>query len=261
MPFSSIIGHTKQLRYLSKLLENGHVSHAYLFFGPKHLGKATIARQFLTQLLGTSLDHHPDASVLTGEESIRVEEIRLLRTHLSLSSMQGGKKVALIDNAEQMTPSAQNALLKTLEEPRGDTVMILVSHHPDVLLPTIRSRCVQMAFSPVAQQDVPEGFAYCAGRPGVAIRLQEPEYAKSAQAVMDDAQAFLDAPLWKRFTMIESWVKEKRELPLSQWEVSLHDRLADGDTAAPLRALGQLRVDLSRNSNKQLALQNFAASV
>ena len=175
--------------------------------------------------------------------------------------MQGGKKVALIDNAEQMTSSAQNALLKTLEEPRGDTVMILVSHHSDALLPTMRSRCVQMAFSPVAQECFPEGFPHSSGRPGMAFRLQDPEYAEQEKKGMEEAQTFLNAPLWKRLAMIEAWVKEKRELPLREWEILLHDRLAQGEGVKPLMALGQLRVDLSRNSNKQLALQNFAANV
>ena len=261
MPFSNIIGHQKQRTYLEKLVKQGNFAHAYLFFGPKHLGKGTIARCFLTQVLGGSLDQHPDATVLAGEESIGVEEVRTLRAHLSLSSMQGGRKAALIDNAELMTPSAQNALLKTLEEPRGDTVMVLVSHHPDALLPTIRSRCVQMAFSPVAQEAFPEGLSYMAGRPGVAMRLREPEYAALETEAMDAAQTFLDAPLWKRITLIEAWVKEKHELPLSQWEVLLHDRLVNGDSAVPLQALGQLRVDLSHYSNKQLALQNFASTV
>ncbi|MBT4856847.1 AAA family ATPase [Candidatus Uhrbacteria bacterium] len=267
MSFSKIIGHKKQIEYLQKLLKNGHFAHAYLFSGPKYLGKNTIAQIFLEEITQRGIKQNLDATIVTGDETIAVEEIRQLRDRLALSALGGGDgsgfsgKIALIDNAEQMTSAAQNALLKTLEEPRGDTLIILVSHHPDKLLETIKSRCVNIAFHPVGAEEFPEGMNVCAGRPGMALSLEDEETREAYEALTQNAETFLEAPLWKRINLIEKWVKEKQELPLMQWELLLHDRLLEGGDAQALNALLQLHEDLAYNSNKQLALQHFARCV
>ncbi|PBD25356.1 DNA polymerase III subunit delta', partial [Pseudomonas aeruginosa] len=91
---------------------------------------------------------HPDYFVLEPEEAekpIRVDQVRDLVGFVVQTAQLGGRKVVLLEPAEAMNVNAANALLKSLEEPSGDTVLLLISHQPSRLLPTIKSRCVQQA--------------------------------------------------------------------------------------------------------------------
>src|SRR5690606_25585610 len=85
----------------------------------------------------------------TPSRDIRVEQIRGLQERLSLRALEGKRKLAILVAADSMNDSAQNALLKTLEEPPSDTSLILLAAAPDKLLPTIRSRCARLAFAPL----------------------------------------------------------------------------------------------------------------
>lgn len=90
---------------------------------------------------------HPDVHVVAPEKNaIKVDQIRELTEALSLSAYEGGKKIAIIDRADSMNESAQNALLKTLENPTGDTLFFLLTDAPGALLDTIVSRCLQLRF-------------------------------------------------------------------------------------------------------------------
>jgi DNA polymerase-3 subunit delta' len=90
----------------------------------------------------------------TFRSSIRVDEVRHLKTFFSLSVSDGGGRVAIIDCAEDMNINAANALLKTLEEPPKDTVFLLVSHNPQSLLPTIKSRCRELRLRNLTESDL-----------------------------------------------------------------------------------------------------------
>ena len=138
-------------------------AHAYLLHGPAGIGKRVLADQLMALLLcqqpapdgacgkckGCLLlaaRTHPDHYILEPEEAdkaIRVDQVRQLVGFVSQTAQLGGRKVVLLEPAEAMNLNAANALLKSLEEPAGDTVLLLISHQPSRLLPTIRSRCVQ----------------------------------------------------------------------------------------------------------------------
>lgn len=138
-------------------------AHAYLLHGPAGIGKRVLADHLMALLLcqkptmagacerckGCMLlaaRTHPDHCILEPEEAdkaIRVDQVRHLVGFISQTAQLGGRKVVLLEPAEAMNLSAANALLKSLEEPAGDTVLLLVSHQPSRLLPTIKSRCVQ----------------------------------------------------------------------------------------------------------------------
>ena len=90
----------------------------------------------------------------TFRSSIRVDEVRQLKTFFSLSVSDGGGRVAIIDCAEDMNINAANALLKTLEEPPKDTIFLLVSHNPQSLLPTIKSRCRELRLNRLTESDL-----------------------------------------------------------------------------------------------------------
>lgn len=189
---NDIIGNAKIVRYLDKVLEKGCVSHAYLFEGPEHIGKTTVARAFARELLegGTEdISRNPDLLLLSpdpDEKQISVEAARNLQKDLSLYPFKAPYKVAIIEKAERLSPSAANALLKTIEEPGETSVIILLASDLERILPTIRSRCQILAFSPVAgkemgkavlgrdpRADVAGILALAEGRPGLALRLLE----------------------------------------------------------------------------------------
>jgi DNA polymerase-3 subunit delta' len=140
-------------------------AHAYLLHGPVGIGKRALAERLMARLLcqkPQGLDacgqcksclllkagSHPDNYILEPEEAdkaIKVDQVRELVGFVVQTAQMGGRKVVLIEPAEAMNNNAANALLKSLEEPSGDTVLLLVSHQPSRLLPTVKSRCVQQA--------------------------------------------------------------------------------------------------------------------
>ncbi len=95
---------------------------------------------------------------------IKINSVRNLRREASLSSFEGGKRVFIISNAEEMNAEASNSLLKTLEEPSSDSVFILTTAHKEQLLPTIRSRCQHVQFDPLSEEELQEALM---GRNGV----------------------------------------------------------------------------------------------
>ncbi len=169
MTFDSITGHKQQKNILLRAIKSQRVAHAYLFEGPDGIGKRLMALAFASFLLcenGTScgkcsaclkVDHsnHPDIHFLNAEGSaLKIEQVRLLQQQLSLRPLEGNYKICLIDGAEHFTRGAANALLKTLEEPQPGTVIILLTNHPEKLLPTIRSRCQKLPFAPLPKQQM-----------------------------------------------------------------------------------------------------------
>nr|WP_256352767.1 DNA polymerase III subunit delta' [Pseudomonas sp. PDM31] len=140
-------------------------AHAYLLHGPAGIGKRALAERLMASLLcqrPNALDacgecksclllkagSHPDNYILEPEEAdkaIKVDQVRDLVSFVVQTAQLGGRKVVLIEPVESMNINAANALLKSLEEPSGDTVLLLVSHQPSRLLATIKSRCVQQA--------------------------------------------------------------------------------------------------------------------
>ncbi len=174
MTFDSIIGHKRQIDILQRSLKNQRIAHAYLFEGPDGVGKRLVALALARALFcqtGTGcgdcppcrkVDHnnHPDLHLLDAEgTSIKIDQVRSLQQDLSLRPLEGKYKVCLIDGAEQLNPAAANALLKTLEEPQPNTVIILLTSQPEKLLPTIRSRCQRLPFHRLPKQRLAEILA------------------------------------------------------------------------------------------------------
>ncbi len=210
--FSQIIGHERQVGYLKTLLEKQSFSHAYVFSGMAGLQKREVAVEFLKAILGndSALEAQAEAVVVdfeldkkTGElkRSVSVEQIRSMRERLQLSSFSDGFRVAFIPHADRMTTTAQNALLKTLEEPRKKTVIVLVVEDVNRLLPTILSRSVLVRFDRVSRaqteaylkkqgvSDVDARFfAVCAeGAPKLALQYAQ---NSSLRLELEDADRF-----------------------------------------------------------------------
>ena len=150
-----IVGHSTQIEYLMSSASSDDLVHTYLFAGEEKIGKKKIALAFIMTLLcRESLGYcgncnsciqikkgiHPDVSILYGLDSIKIKEVRELISKINLKPFNSFYKVAIIDNAERLTLESANALLKTLEEPPGQAVLVLITNNSTRLLPTIVSR-------------------------------------------------------------------------------------------------------------------------
>jgi DNA polymerase-3 subunit delta' len=166
--FSDILGHNKQLEILKRSLEKDRLHHAYLFLGPEGVGKKTTAFSLAmaVQCLESAHDscggcnhcvrvqtgNHPDVRLVepvAGKKEISIQQVRDLEKELSFRPFFGQKKIAILDPASLMNFSSQNAILKTLEEPPGDSLLILISTSTGELLPTLLSRCLHLSFAPL----------------------------------------------------------------------------------------------------------------
>lgn len=160
--FDQILGHQRQKDVLGRALANGRLAHAYLFSGPDGIGKQLMAIALARAVACDEqrgcgectpcrkIDHrnHPDLHLLEPQgTSIKIEQVRTIQRDLSLKPLEASRKICLIDQAELLTTGASNALLKTLEEPRGDSLLILLTAQPNRLLETIRSRCQNIPFN------------------------------------------------------------------------------------------------------------------
>ncbi len=164
--WKEIIGCENQISELKGYIQSGHVPHAFLFAGPPGLGKTKTAREFFKAVncssspgdpcdscrtcLKASNESHPDF-VLVGPSNgwIVVEDIRKMITEVGLKPFEAKTRFIIIEPAERMNKASSNALLKTLEEPPDGSLIILISHKPSLLLPTIVSRCRIIRFAPL----------------------------------------------------------------------------------------------------------------
>ncbi len=169
--FEDIWGQSSALSVLSQNVLRDRVASAYLFSGPRGTGKTKSAMVFAQALLCQSgavrpcgtcrpckmfgADNHPDFVDISPDGAmIKIEQMRGLMDSLSLKSYMGGRKVCVMHDAEAMNRTTANAFLKTLEEPPGDTALILVSSNHAGLLPTIISRCRVVRFVPMEPMEL-----------------------------------------------------------------------------------------------------------
>lgn len=277
--FEGIIGHKPITAYLNRVFEANSLAHGYLFAGPEHIGKGTIARQLMAGFFAVSLDslhHHPDFTVIDREmnektgkmyTSIRVEQIRALRDSLRQSALSG-KKGVIIRSAHLLSPAAQNALLKTLEEPHGSLLLIFLTENPDQLLPTIHSRIVGLRFHHVNREEIctairAKDFSHelaheiaglAQGRPGIALSLLEEDSRTLLKQETEEAIAFLErsfAEQSKYATDLAKTISDRRDIlrKLQSLESVLHDVLL-------CASFNTQSIALTTNMNRLTAISN-----
>ncbi len=171
--FNDIIGQEPIKEHFRKAIETGQVGHAYIINGERGSGKEFVAKHFARAILcesgkNESCDEchsckmaiagsHPDIIRLTHEKPnvITVDDIRnQIVSDVQIKPYGDGKKIYIINDAEKMNQAAQNALLKTLEEPPAYVVIMLLTTNSQMLLPTIISRCVQLNMKPVENRQM-----------------------------------------------------------------------------------------------------------
>ena len=223
-----------------KLVTRPQHAHAYLLQGPAGIGKRVLVDQLAARLLCLqpqalnacgdckachllAAGSHPDLYVLEPEEkdkAIKVDQVRALVDFVVQTAHLGGRKVVVVEPAEAMNPNAANALLKSLEEPAGNTVMLLVSHQPSRLLPTIKSRCVQQncplpdeaaslawmqqKLPLLEQQQILELLVLAGGSPLTALRLFEQDVVGQRAKVVEGVKKLLKQQL-SPSQLAENW--------------------------------------------------------
>jgi DNA polymerase-3 subunit delta' len=167
MAFANIVGHERQKKQLRQAWSSHRLAHAYLFTGTEGIGKRLMAMALIRLIFCDNqtgcgncpachrLDHnnHPDLHLVEPEgNQIKIEQVRQLRQDLAHPPTQAPRRACIIDNAERLNAAASNALLKTLEEPRQDTIIILITSSPEQLISTIKSRCQLLPFQRLEQK-------------------------------------------------------------------------------------------------------------
>lgn len=285
------IGNQKSISFLNKSLEKGNINHAYLFSGPEHVGKFLLATMFgrsiivgLKQLeFDGTLD--PTASLdllvlkpeieekkgITKKKAIPTEKIRDVQQELSLFPYHGAKKILIIDDAHAMTTGAQNALLKTLEEPAGTSMIILVTHEQGRLLPTIISRCQKLNFSLVSDQEMAGAdenlILYAMGRPGLLKNMLEGgEQQQTQKETENELKIAIGGTINEKLKLAEELAKNTPAAmeKLSIWMWMLKSRAADLPQDKTVSAYGVIeKIDESAsvlkttNANARLVLENL----
>jgi len=256
--FEEIIGHEKIKEFFEKSIANNRLAHAYLFIGPHNVGKKTFARFLAKELLSQKieLEAHPDVTIIsricdekTGKPKleIAVDQIRELNTRLSHTALFPSWKIAIIEDADTMSTQTANALLKTLEEPKGKTLIILLASNEQRILPTIKSRTQSIRFSLVKQGELvgtllKKGYddnearklsSLALGRPGIALSFADnPETYNQWKEALKTRAILLSDPEYMRLRWIDKNTKglkpEDMERELYAWRIVLRDALLAG---------------------------------
>lgn len=174
-----VVGHTGAVRLLDRAIETDRLAHAYLVTGPPHVGKTTLAMDLAAavncegtsppcgecpQCLHVWGSRHADLQILgvaeeEGRKAIGIDAIRDAAHQAHLNPFEGRSRVIIIEGAEHLSDEAANALLKLLEEPPPHLLLLLLTASPDLLLPTIHSRCQRIDLHPLPTEQVAEALA------------------------------------------------------------------------------------------------------
>ncbi|MDP3957596.1 MAG: AAA family ATPase [bacterium] len=246
----NIIGHHTIRERLKRLARENKISQGYLFSGPQSVGKSLCALEFASILVGepefepSENKPHPfDVLIVrpeevtkrgvTKEKSIGAEAMREALQFLGRFPAAGHFRVVIIEEAHKLTQTAQNVILKSLEEPQSTAVMILVTHEAGNILPTILSRVERLRFDYVSAEEIEAGlgalflknkhplasFFFSLGRPGMVVRaVHDPQSFKAEQEKLERLFRLTTLTLGERLRLAEELAKNIPEtVRLFEW--------------------------------------------
>lgn len=231
MAFKDLAGNVRIKRLLKLALERGRVPNSLIFGGPDGVGKSDMARTLAKSLNCLTLTtdscdecpscraidsgSHPDVLVLTAEvRDVKIEQTRLLKQMAYLRPMTGKRRVFIIEEAENLNEPSANSLLKVLEEPPDFTHIILVTASPHRLVPTIRSRCQTLAFSPIGREEIEEILIdreFSPEQARILALLVEGNLERALELEWDTVRALKDEA-WELFAALDSTDRSSRFL-------------------------------------------------
>ncbi len=247
MKFQDIIGQEHITGHLQNAIRMGKISHAYIIQGEEGSGKRLLAGIFAAALQcekqegrpcgecrsckQASSGNHPDIRWTTHEKAaIGVDDIRIqLNNDIMVKPYSRPYKVYIIDEAEKMTEQAQNAMLKTIEEPPDYAVILLLTVNAKLLLPTILSRCILLTMRPVAKKEITRFLMerhgitdylaevaadFADGVPGKAVRYATSEsFAVQRDEVLKLVRRIGTMRAEERYAQVKLWAGKKQEIP------------------------------------------------
>ncbi|MCI7680854.1 MAG: DNA polymerase III subunit gamma/tau [Fusobacterium necrophorum] len=259
--FQEVAGEQEIVRALKNALKNNQLSQAYLFTGPRGVGKTTIARLIAKSV--NCLEPKEDGEAcgvcenctsfqegsfldlveIDAASNRGIDEIRLLKEKINYQPSQGKKKVYIIDEVHMLTKEAFNALLKTLEEPPAHVIFILATTEPDKILPTIISRCQRYDFKTLSLQDMGNQLQYILSRENLEMEEEVKELIYEASGgSMRDAISVLERLIVsssERKISLEESEKILGMTPIQKMEQFLHCLLQE-EKKTILRELDEL---------------------
>jgi DNA polymerase-3 subunit delta' len=300
--FADVIGHDRVIERLQRATASGRLPHTYLFSGPEGVGKYTTACALAARLLcdapgddacgscagcqAAVRETHPDFVVvrrMEGAAEVKIDQVRELQRRIRLRPVHVQRKVVILDDADRLNLSAQNALLKTFEEPPGSVLLMLVASNAAALLPTVLSRCQRINFFPLPDDiveallvklaDVPADAAsdlarYADGSIGQGLLLKTDLIDRARTQLVPVLQDLETRPYADLADVTQEWARVPAadlllalRAPLAWYRRRLADALTSAPTGRDTRtALAQLRTvydtmeRLRRNAHRQLAL-------
>lgn len=259
--FQEVAGEQEIVRALKNALKNNQLSQAYLFTGPRGVGKTTIARLIAKSV--NCLEPKEDGEAcgvcenctsfqegsfldlveIDAASNRGIDEIRLLKEKIHYQPSQGKKKIYIIDEVHMLTKEAFNALLKTLEEPPAHVIFILATTEPDKILPTIISRCQRYDFKTLSLQDMGNQLQYILSRENLEMEEEVKELIYEASGgSMRDAISVLERLIVsssERKISLEESEKILGMTPIQKMEQFLHCLLQE-EKKTILRELDEL---------------------
>ena len=261
--WDQVVGQEHVKDVLKAALEQGRVGHAYLFSGPRGVGKTTTARLIAMtancdglpgstgpgikpcgeceSCLSVRAGNHPDVMEIDAASNNSVDDVRELREKVGLSAMRGGKKIYILDEAHMMSRAAFNALLKTLEEPPEHVIFILATTEPEKIIPTILSRCQHYRFRRLTPEEIAGKLRGIATKEGVNA---EPEalqlIGRLADGAMRDGESLLERMLAAGQDVTRAGVEAALGLPPGEQMRSMAAALVQADAGGLLEGAAGL---------------------
>lgn len=286
----NIVGHEELRKKLRNLITQEKVSHAYLFYGKAGIGKKLSAIEFAKNIMCLNnkegfacgecescktFQNNGDFYIIEPEKNtIKVDEIRNLINEIYLKPTKGKKKCFIINDADLMNESAQNALLKVLEEPPKYASIILISENKEKLLGTIKSRIIEIKFNSLSEEEIrkilgeefdKEIINYSRGSVKKALTLSDDGYINIAEEIR---KSFLEGnflKINKKFEEIKSDKNLKQNIKNILETVMLvcYKNLKDNIEKYThfITIINETNKNIERNANVDLALDNMILKI